>query len=80
MLYISIKHIPIISIPIKKHKKRGILPLPQAKSPLVALSISFYMMGSGGLIVMDEDNCMVDDYIIARYRRVGNNQNGKTVL
>ena len=80
MLYISIKHIPIISIPIKSVKKEGDFASSSSKIPLVALSISFYMMGSGGLIVMDEDNCMVDDYIIARYRRVGNNQNGKTVL
>ena len=80
MLYISIKHILIISIPIKKHKKRGDFASSSSKIPLVALSISFYMMGSGGLIVMDEDNCMVDDYIIARFMCVGNNQNCKTVL
>ena len=37
-------------------------------------------MGSGGLIVMDEDNCMVDDYIIARYVRAWNNRFDKRGL
>ena len=37
-------------------------------------------MGSGGLIVMDEDNCMVDDYIIARIFVKGNNQFDKRGL
>ena len=38
------------------------------------------MMGSGGLIVMDEDNCMVDDYIIALIFVKGNNQFDKRGL
>ena len=38
------------------------------------------MMGSGGLIVMDEDNCMVDDYIIALIFIKGNNQFDKRGL
>ena len=37
-------------------------------------------MGSGGLIVMDEDNCMVDDYIIALIFVKGNNQFDKRGL
>ena len=37
-------------------------------------------MGSGGLIVMDEDNCMVDDYIIALIFVKGNNQFDKMGL
>ena len=79
MLYISIKHIPIISIPIKSIK-RGDFASSSSKIPLVALSISFYMMGSGGLIVMDEDNCMVDEYMIARIFVKGNNQFDKRGL
>ena len=38
------------------------------------------MMGSGGLIVMDEDNCMVGDYIIALIFVKGNNQFDKRGL
>ena len=38
------------------------------------------MMGSGGLIVMDEDNCMVDDCIIALIFVKGNNQFDKRGL
>ena len=37
-------------------------------------------MGSGGLIVMDEDNCMVDDYIVALIFVKGNNQFDKRGL
>ena len=32
------------------------------------------MMGSGGLIVMDEDNCMVDILIITQIEFLGNYQ------
>lgn len=38
------------------------------------------MMGSGGLIVMDEDNCVVDEYMIARIFVKGNNQFDKRGL
>ena len=38
------------------------------------------MMGSGGLIIMDEDNCMVDDYIIVLIFVKGNNQFDKRGL
>ena len=38
------------------------------------------MMGSGGLIVMDEDNCMIDGYIIALIFVKGNNQFDKRGL
>ena len=38
------------------------------------------MMGSGGLIVMDEDNCMVDDCIISLIFVKVNNQFDKRGL
>ena len=60
--------------------KKGRSPLPKTTSLCCFVLMPLGMMGSGGLIVMDEDNCMVDDYIIARFMCVGNNQNGKTVL
>ena len=37
-------------------------------------------MGLGGLIVMDEDNCMVDEYMIALIFVKGNNQFDKRGL